>query len=91
MKKVTENMTVVFGALKEMNGVGFAREVLNHLEANGVKGKTFNGVNATLAALAGKGYVEKSKAVFNEKMYTKYTIVKELVADKAEAPVADAE
>lgn len=86
MKKVTENMTVVFGALKGMNGAGFAREVLNYLEANGVKGKTFNGVNATLAALAGKGYVEKTKAVFNEKMYTKYTIVKELVVEaEAEA------
>ena len=84
-------MVVVFGALKGMGGAGFAREVLNYLEANGVKGKTFNGVNATLAALAGKGYVEKSKAVSNEKMYTKYTIIKELVADEAEAPVADAE
>lgn len=79
-------MTVVYGALKEMGGVGFAREVLNHLEANGVKGKTFNGVNATLAALASKGYVEKNKAVFNEKMYTKYTIIKELVVEaEAEA------
>lgn len=84
-------MVVVFGALKAINGVGFAREVLNYLEANGVKGKTFNGVNATLAALAGKGYVEKAKVAFNERMYTKYTIVKELVADEAEAPVADAE
>ena len=86
-------MTVVFGALKAMNGVGFAREVLNYLEANGVKGKTFNGVNATLAALASKGYVEKSKAIFNEKLYTKYTIIKELVAEaEAEAEaVANAE
>lgn len=79
MGKVTDNMKVIYGALQVMGGKGFAREVLNHLIANGVQNKTFNGVNATLAALAGKGYVTKDKGLFNEKVYTIYTIAKELV------------
>lgn len=78
MKRVTDNMVVVYGALKEMGGKGFARDVLNFLTEKGTTGKTFNGVNATLAALAGKGIVTKAKAVLNEKMLTKYTIVAEL-------------
>jgi hypothetical protein len=81
MKKVTDNMVVVYGALKEMGGKGFAREVLNFLTEKGVAGKTFNGVNATLAALAGKGIVTKAKGVLGEKMLTEYTIVAELVAE----------
>ena len=38
-------------------------------------GRTFNSVNATLAAMATKGYVTKAKGVYNEtKMLTKYTV-----------------
>jgi Fe2+ or Zn2+ uptake regulation protein len=84
-RKITDNMRMVFNALAEFDGrTAFAKEVLAKLEAAGVKGKTFNGVNATLAALAGRGIVSKVKAPYNEKMYTKYTIVKELPTDKAE-------
>ena len=77
MVKVTENMKAVLAVLAEReNGAGFAREVLGAM-----KGKTFNGVNATLAAAAGKGFCTKEKAVFGEgenaKMLTRYTITAE--------------
>lgn len=61
----------VLGARAE--GKGFAVEVLE-----GVKGKTFNSVNATLAALAAKELVTKEKKAYGEgasaKMLTEYTI-----------------
>ena len=74
MVRITENMRAVLAVLAEReNGAGFAREVLAVME-----GKTFNGVNATLAAAAGKGFCTKEKAVFGEgedaKMLTRYTI-----------------
>ena len=77
MVKVTENMKAVLAVLAEReNGAGFAREVLDAME-----GKTFNGVNATLAAAAGKGFCTKEKAVFGEgenaKMLTRYQITEE--------------
>lgn len=77
MVKVTENMKAVLAVLAEReNGAGFAREVLGAM-----KGKTFNGVNATLAAAAGKGFCTKEKAVFGEgenaKMLTRYQITEE--------------
>ena len=54
MAKITENMKVVLGVLATFEKGAFAREVLEKVE-----GKTFNGVNATLAAAAGKGYAVK--------------------------------
>lgn len=74
MTKITKNMVEVLRVLAGFkDGVAFAREVLDKME-----GKTFNGVNATLAAAAGKGYATKEKAVFGEgegaKMLTRYTI-----------------
>ena len=58
------------------NGTAFAREVLSKME-----GRTFNSVNATLAAMAGKGYVSKEKAVFGDKMLTKYTLTEAGIAE----------
>lgn len=74
--KLTENMVVVLKALASReDGKGFAREVMTHESLNG---KTFNGVNATLAAAAGKGLCTKAKALFGEgdnaKMLTQYQI-----------------
>ena len=70
MKKVTENVRNVLGVLANLpEGAGFAREVLAKVE-----GKTFNSVNATLAAAAGAGWATKAKAVYEDKMLTKYTI-----------------
>jgi len=68
------------------NGAAFAREVLNKME-----GRTFNSVNATLAAMATKGYVSKAKAVFEDKMLTKYTLTEAGIAelDKPEEVPAD--
>lgn len=95
MAKMTKNMVEVLGVLKDFEKGAFAREVLAKVE-----GKTFNGVNATLAAAAGKGYATKVKAVFGEgegaKMLTKYTITEDGVkaveeANAPETPVEDAE
>ena len=55
------------------NGSAFAREVLNKMVEAGSK-RTFNSVNATLAAMATKGYVSKEKAVVGDKMLTRYTL-----------------
>ena len=90
MGKITENMKMVYTALKEMNGTGFAKEVLRHLEAKGIKDKTFNSVNATLAALATKGYVSKGKDMFEDKVYVKYTILKDMEDASAQESVKDA-
>lgn len=75
-------MVEVLGVLKDFENGAFAREVLNKME-----GKTFNGVNATLAAAAGKGFCTKVKAVCGEKMLTKYTITEagnEVIAETEE-------
>ena len=70
MVGMNKNYKEVAGVLRTFeNGSAFAREVLNKM-----KGRTFNSVNATLAAMASKGYVSKEKAVFGDKMLTKYTL-----------------
>lgn len=70
--KLTENMVLVLKALaSRKDGKGFAIEVL---EDPTLKGKTYNGVNATLAAAAGKGLVVKAKGMHGEKLLTQYTI-----------------
>lgn len=95
MAKLTKNMVEVLGVLKDFEDGAFAREVLNKME-----GKTFNGVNATLAAAAGKGFCTKVKAVYGEgegaKMLTKYTITDAGVEaieipEEEETPSEDAE
>lgn len=74
MAKLTVNMKEVLEVLVEKNGgAGFAIEVHKNLP-----NKTFNSVNATLAAMAGekRGLVTKAK-VANEdlgKVLTKYTV-----------------
>lgn len=92
MAKLTKNMVEVLGVLKDFKKGAFAREVLAKVE-----GKTFNGVNATLAAAAGKGFCTKVKAVFGEgegaKMLTKYTIteagVEAIAEDETDAEDAE--
>lgn len=88
MVGMNKNYKEVAGVLATFeNGSAFAREVLNKME-----GRTFNSVNATLAAMAGKGFVTKAKAVYNDKMLTKYTLTEagrvelEKVDADAEAP-----
>ena len=65
-------------------GAAFAREVLNKMVADGAK-RTFNSVNATLAAMAGKGFCTKGKEVFGEgdtaKMLTKYRLTDKGIAE----------
>ena len=74
MVGMNANYKEVAGVLRTFeNGSAFAREVLNKMVAAGNK-RTFNSVNATLAAMATKGYVNKEKAVFGDKMLTKYTL-----------------
>ena len=90
MKKITENVRKVLGVLANLpEGAGFAREVLAKVE-----GKTFNSVNATLAAAAGAGLATKTKAVYEDKMLTKYTITeagRDILKAPADVPVEDKE
>lgn len=87
------NYREVAGVLREFEGgKAFARQVLDKMVEAGSK-RTFNSVNATLAAMAGKGYVDKAKAVFNDKMLTQYTLTEAGIAelDKEPEEVKDAE
>ena len=88
--KVTENMVAVLTVLAgREDGKGFAREVLADER---LKGKTFNGVNATLAAAAGKGFCTKAKGVLGDKMLTVYTITdagREVIAPAEDAETAE--
>ena len=71
------NYREVAGVLRTFeNGTAFAREVLNKMVEAGNK-RTFNSVNATLAAMATKGYVSKAKGIYNDKMLTQYTLTDE--------------
>lgn len=77
MVGMNANYREVAGVLRTFEGgAAFAREVFNKME-----GRTFNSVNATLAAMAGKGYVTKAKGVFEDKMLTKYTLTAEGIAE----------
>ena len=49
-------------------------EYLDENYADRTELKTFNAVNATLAACAGKGLATKAKAVLGDKMLTQYTV-----------------
>lgn len=93
MNGMNANYKEVAGVLRTFEGnKAFARQVLDVMVANGSK-RTFNSVNATLAAMAGKGYVDKAKAVFNDKMLTQYTLTEAGIAelDKVEEVEEDAE
>ena len=95
MVGMNANYKEVAGVLRTFEGgKAFAREVLDKMVEAGSK-RTFNGVNATLAAMATKEYVSKAKDVYNDKMLTKYTLTAKGIAelDKAEedAPAEDAE
>lgn len=75
------NYKEVAGVLRTINeGSAFAREVLNKMVESGSK-RTFNSVNATLAAMATKGYVSKVKDVFGDKILTKYTLTDAGIAE----------
>lgn len=81
MVGMNANYKEVAGVLREFDkGSAFAREVFDKMVASGAK-RTFNSVNATLAAMAGKGYVNKEKAVYNDKMLTKYTLTEAGIAE----------
>lgn len=69
--KLTANQEGILKILKENFAEGaFAADVLEKVE-----GKTINAVNATLASLASKELVSKTKAVKGDKMLTKYTLI----------------
>ena len=83
MVGMNANYKEVAGVLREFEGgKAFARQVLDKMVANGAT-RTFNSVNATLAAMAGKGYVDKAKAVYEAeaKILTKYTLTAEGLAE----------
>ena len=81
MNGMNANYKEVAGVLRTFEGnKAFARQVLDKMVEAGSK-RTFNSVNATLAAMAGKGYVNKAKAVFNDKMLTCYTLTDAGIAE----------
>ena len=81
MVGMNANYKEVAGVLRTFEGgKAFARQVLDKMVANGST-RTFNSVNATLAAMAGKGYVSKVKSVFNDKMLTCYTLTEAGLAE----------
>lgn len=83
--KLNANGREVLGVLKDLEaGAGFAKDVLEKINANGGK-RTFNSVNATLAAVEKQGYVSKCKAVCGEKFLTKYTITDKAIKELTEA------
>ena len=94
MVGMNANYKEVAGVLRTFEGgKAFAREVLNKMVEAGSK-RTFNSVNATLAAMAMKGYTSKTKGVYNDKMLTKYTLTAEGIAEldkKEDAPAAEEE
>lgn len=75
MTKISDNCKVVYGALVEMGNEGFARDVVEFLATKNIT-KTFNSVNATLAALVGTGVITKVAKVREKenKMLTFYTV-----------------
>ncbi len=91
MVGMNANYKEVAGVLRTFeDNKAFARQVLDKMVANGAT-RTFNSVNATLAAMAGKGYVDKEKAVYNDKMLTRYTLTEAGLAelDKEDAPAEE--
>ena len=81
MNGMNANYKEIAGVLREFEGgKAFARQVLDKMVEAGSK-RTFNSVNATLAAMAGKGYVSKEKGVFNDKLLTCYTLTAEGLAE----------
>jgi hypothetical protein len=86
MNGMNANYKEVAGVLRTFEGnKAFARQVLDKMVEAGSK-RTFNSVNATLAAMAGKGYVDKAKAVFNDKMLTQYTLTEAGIAELDKEP-----
>ena len=93
MVGMNANYKEVAGVLRTFEGgTAFAREVLDKMVAAGSK-RTFNSVNATLAAMATKEYVSKAKDVYNDKMLTKYTLTAKGIAewDKVEEVTPEVE
>ena len=97
MNGMNANYKEVAGVLRTFEGgTAFAREVHNKMIEAGST-RTFNSVNATLAAMAGKGYVDKAKALYEaqEKILTKYTLTEAGIAEldkvEDETPVEETE
>lgn len=82
--KITAKMELAMKVVKEMGGKAYAREVLEYLDANYADRAdltSFNAVNATLAAIAGKDLMKKSKGMFREKLLTQYELVEAVDAE----------
>lgn len=92
MNGMNANYKEIAGVLRTFEGgKAYSREVYDKMVAEGSK-RTFNSVNATLAAMAGKGYVDKTKGLYNEKLLTCYTLTEAGLAelDKEEGEDAEA-
>lgn len=80
--KLSEKQTKIMEVLKDFqekegkgaNSYNLIELYKDVLEANKINTERINSVNATLASLATKGLVKKSKELYNGKLITKYTL-----------------
>ena len=86
-RKLTEKQLFIGGLLvkfyneneKGLNVYEFIKNYENELKSKNIDIVKINSVNATLASLASKELVSKSKVAYNDKMVTLYTPNNELV------------
>ena len=75
--KITPKMEMAIKAIQNFEEGAFAREVLDYLNENVADRtdlKTFNAVNATLSYCVKDGLLKSNKAVYEDKMLTKYSV-----------------
>lgn len=82
--KFNENYVGTMEAVLGNEGAGFSREIARILSD-----RTFNSVNATLAAMAKAGFLTKEKGLFEGKLLTKYAVTEAGREAYAEATKAD--
>lgn len=86
-KKLTTKQLFIGGLLvkyyneneKGLNVYEFIKNYENELKSQNIDTQKINSVNATLASLASKELVVKTKVAYNDKMVTCYTPNQELV------------
>lgn len=76
--KLTEKQTFIKGLLSHYEKGATCYDIIKdyskELTEKGIDTKKINSVNATLASLATKELVTKSKVAYNDKMVTLYTL-----------------
>lgn len=80
-KKLTDKQEFIKGLLAHYEKGATCYQIIKdfkkELEEKGISTDKINSVNATLASLASKGLVSKTKIAYNDKMATCYTLLVE--------------